>query len=284
MRPTLFNIGRIGIHSYGVMLVLGFTAGLLLAIREGRRRGISRDDIIDCGLWVLLSGIVAARLLYIFLDWSYFAGHWARWYQIQKGGLSFHGALLGAALAVAVFARRRNLGIARLYDTLTPSLPLGYAIARIGCFLNGCCQGHPTSLPWGVTFPPTFENLGLPSQPVHPTQLYASLLSLLVFGVIMLLRSRLHWHGQLFAAYLVLYSLQRYVVEFYRSGASAHAFPGLAPLTQAQVLSVIIALGAGVALVLLERRRMREGQQEAPAQGPPATEEEPTPRKRRIHR
>lgn len=284
MRPTLFNIGPIGIHSYGVMLVLGFAAGMLLAIREGRRRGISKDDIIDCGLWVLLSGIVAARLLYIFLDWDYFAGQWGKWIQIQKGGLSFHGGLLGAVAAVTIFAHRRNIGIAKLYDTLTPSLPLGYAIARIGCFLNGCCEGHATSLSWGVSFPPALGQAGLSPQPVHPTQLYASLLSLVVFGAILLLRSRLPGPGQLFAAYVILYSLQRYIVEIYRSGASAHVFPPLAPLTQAQVLSVIVALTAGVVLVALERRRLSEAGEETEIAPSAPVEPEPTPKKKRTHR
>ncbi|MFQ6131879.1 MAG: prolipoprotein diacylglyceryl transferase [Armatimonadota bacterium] len=284
MRPTLFNIGSLGIHSYGVMLVLGFSAGLLLAIREGRRRGISRDDIIDCALWVLLSGIIAARLLYIFLDWDYFAGQWGRWIQIQKGGLSFHGALLGAAVAVTIFASRRKIGIARLYDALTPSLPLGYAIARIGCFLNGCCQGTPTHLPWGVAFPKALEGSALVAQPVHPTQIYASLLSLVVFGVVLLLRTRLHWQGQLFLSYLALYSAQRYAVEIYRSGASAHVFPPLAPLTQAQVVSLVIALAAAAALILTERRRLSQPEPEPEPEPAPAPETEPTPKKKRTHR
>ncbi len=296
MRPILFEFHLWRdwpIRSYGFMLMLAFVVGILWALREGRRRGITSDVIIDCSLWVLLSSVFCARLLFIALDWQNYAGNWREWYRLWEGGLSFHGGLFGAALATAIFARRRGIRLGLLADVLTPSIPLGYAIARVGCFLNGCCHGGPTDLPWGHQF---LARPALPGHELtpasHPTQIYASLASLLVLGVVLLLRGRTRVPGQLVWTYLALYGLQRFIIEFWRAGASATALPLLGSLTEAQVASIPLTIGAAAIVIYLDRRPPPAPEdaedQAAPAdrEAKPAPEQQPAaqPRRRRTHR
>jgi phosphatidylglycerol---prolipoprotein diacylglyceryl transferase len=231
--PILFHLGPVQVHSYGVMLMLGFLAGIALSQRQARRMGLSPDLPIDLGVWILVFAIVLSRLVFVALNWSEsshrlldIVGIW------REGGLSFHGGLLGGILATLLYGRLHKLSFWVMADLLSPGLALGYALARIGCFLNGCCYGETTTLPWGVVFP------GITTDPCHPTQLYSSLGSLIILALLLRVQPRLKARGQLFATYLILYTILRGIVEIFRSGATGQVVFG--PITQAQVASVII--------------------------------------------
>ena len=284
MWSELFSIGPVRIHSYGVMLAIGFLAGILWMRREGRAKGLGTDVVLDFGLWTLLSSVLAARALFVALNWSDFAASPRDILWLWRGGLSFHGGVLGAVAAACVFGPRRKIPVGVLADAAAPAIPLGYALARIGCFLNGCCHGCPTHLPWGVRFPATPGDPTVLTEPSHPTQIYASLMSLAVFGFILLLKPHFHARGQVFAAYLAIYSLQRYVIEFWRAECSAVPFGPLAPLTQAQVVSVAIGVIAAAFLLVEEWVRLhRAGEPPEPA---PSEAEEPKvpPKRKRMRR
>jgi phosphatidylglycerol:prolipoprotein diacylglycerol transferase len=240
MRPVLFQFGRLELRAYGVMLVLAFTAGILWAMREARLRGLAPERMIDAGLAALVGGLIGARILYIALDPVL---GWRDLPYIWRGGLSFHGGLIGGMLLVALYAIAVKVNPGLIYDTGAPSMALGYAIARIGCFLNGCCYGCPTNLPWAVRF--RDQTTGELTPPSHPAQLYASLCSLVAFAVLLWLRPRARVHGQLFIAYVGLYGIVRFIPEIFRKGyTSGPAIAG--PLTLAQVVSVgMVALGIG---------------------------------------
>jgi len=238
VRPVLFQVGPLSVHAYGAMLVLAFAVGIWWAMREARLRGLPAERMVDAGLAALIGGLVGARILYIALD-SYLG--WRDLPFIWRGGLSFHGGLIGGIITVALYALLARVNPALIFDTGAPSMALGYAIARIGCFLNGCCYGGPTNLPWGVRFrDPTTAELTPPS---HPAQLYATIGGLVVFAILLRLRPRARVHGQLFIAYLGLYGVIRFVVEFFRKGyTSGPALPG--PFTAAQVASIgLVVLG-----------------------------------------
>jgi len=219
------------------MLLLAFVVGVLWAIREAKLRGLAPERMVDSGLAALIGGLVGARILYIILD-PYLG--WRDLPFVWHGGLSFHGGLVGGILAVALYAAAVRVSIGLVFDTGAPSVALGYAVARLGCFLNGCCYGCPTDLPWAVRFrDPTSGELTLPS---HPAQLYAGLGSLIAFGILLWLRSRARVHGQLFIAYLGLYGVVRFVVEVFRKGYTSELMVGF--LTAAQVASIgLMALG-----------------------------------------
>lgn len=138
-------------------------------------------------------------------------------------------------------------------------IALGYSFARIGCFLNGCCHGVPTDLPWAVTFPVTGA-CTTPDVPVHPTQLYASALSFLIFAVLVYLKPRVKRPGHLFLGYLMLYSVMRFGVEFTRAGATARYLTEGFFMTEAQLASIIILVLSAIILIATWPRQPHDKQ------------------------
>ena len=256
MHPVLFKLGPLTVHSYGVFLMIGFAAAVLWSIREGARRGIAKDDIVDTGLALLVGGLIGARALFILLNRGSFSSP-AQWLHIWEGGLSFHGCLVGGAIAMFLIARRRGIPLIPLMDTAAPAVPLGYFFGRIGCYLNGCCYGGVCDLPWATRFHDATAPGGL-TPPSHPTQLYSALAGLFMFGFLAWLSRRQRFDGQLALLFFVLYSTYRFIVEFFRKGVSARvAFEGL---TQAQVASILIALTALILMAVAasaQKRRAR---------------------------
>jgi phosphatidylglycerol---prolipoprotein diacylglyceryl transferase len=262
MHPYLIRFGPLTIYSYGAMLLVGFLAGLWWARREGRRRGIASGAIVDLSLWMLFGSLLFARIFFVLLNLAFYRsqplsalflgnGHFA----IQ--GLSFHGGLFGAMLGSFIFCRRARLSWLLLADIMAPAAALGYGFGRIGCFLNGCCYGAPTHLPWGTRFLIDPET-GVCTPPSHPTQIYAALGSWAIFGLLLLLRNKLPGKGQLAFSYLALYSVLRFGVEFFRRGSTAIVSWG--GLTQAQIASIIIFV---IALVLIFYLRPRPSSRKA---------------------
>lgn len=241
--------GPLKVRAYGVMLLLAFTTGALYIYRFGKPGGLTPLLVVDMVFLQLVLSIVGARLLYVILDLKDYAAHPDTVVDVWRGGLSFHGGLAGGILATVLFSRWRKVRLSVLMDLGAIALAIGYAITRIGCFLNGCCHGHATNLPWGVVFP---ENPG-PPVPVHPTQLYASAGSLLLAYVLHRLRPHMHRPGQIFALYLVLYSVLRFGCEQTRRGATANPFALLPALTQGQAACIAIAIIGLVWFLLLQR-------------------------------
>lgn len=260
MLPTFFHIGPIAVRSYGTLLMLGFIAGILLTSRQARRVGLGAELAVDLGLWALVGGIAGARAVFVALNWSDFAAHPVEaCYLWQQGGLSFHGGLLGGVVAALALARRRRVSFWLLADAAAPGLALGYGITRFGCFLNGCCYGAPTSLPWGVRFP-LFVDSNITTEPSHPTQIYSALGSFLILTVLLRMQARLSARGQLFLLYLALYSMLRSAVEVLRKGYTARVLVG--PITQAQAASALMFVAAVVGLALLGRTSRKRVQPE----------------------
>ncbi len=257
--PLPFGWGALPIYGYGLMLVLGFLAGLALSVHRGRRRGIQPTVITDLALYCLLAGIVGARIAYLFLGYEAdpLAAHpLLDLIAIWKGGLVFQGGLVFALGVVIWYLASRRLPAGKLADIFAPGIALGVAIGRIGCFLNGCCFGRicPPAAAHCVTFPglehpqgpglvffhhyslmeagelvPRLRALGYPPEtfgsltetalplPVYPTQLYAAG-AMLVVCLLLLAIDRLpkRFPGMLMTVFLMLYSAQRFVVEFWR--------------------------------------------------------------------
>jgi len=252
MHPVLFSIGGVSIRSYGVMLVVGFLLGLWRAVRVSRKRGIDSEHAADASLVALLTGIVGARLLYLLLNvpregWGVFREA----HRIWEGGLSFHGGLAAAVIGVWIYVRIKRIHFLVLADLLSPSLALAYAFARIGCFLNGCCYGHPTDLPWAFIF--TDPAYGAATLPSHPSQLYAFAANLVIFWILTRIEKLNRPAGFVFASYIALYSTYRFLNEFTRKGATAEVW--FAGLTQAQAISLASVLVCGLILIRMNRGR-----------------------------
>ena len=158
MRQVLFRIPipgtalEVPVFGYGVFVFLGFAAALWLAIRRARRARIASEHLLDLGLWMLLAGVIGGRVLFVVMFWDQMQGP-LDLIAIWRGGLVLYGGVIGAMAALLVFALRHRLPLLRLLDLLAPAVILGVGIGRIGCFMNGCCWGDPTLVPWAVSFP-----------------------------------------------------------------------------------------------------------------------------------
>ncbi len=276
MHPVLLQIGRFKVHSYGTMLALAFVVGILLTYaRLKRTREIEPDKVVDLALFVLIGGIIGARLLYVLLNLRDYHSV-ADVVMVNRGGLSFHGGLLGAMLGGWVFARINHVPFLQICDLSSPAGALGYAITKVGCFLNGCCYGTPTDLPWACQFPAFPGALLEKTPPSHPVQIYDALINLPVFFILLALLRRKRYHGQVFFSWIVLYSLTRIFTEYFRQGVTAKYFlPQLWGrwITEAQFASALLVLLFGVVLAINRRRRDLLPEQAERAHGLPSPKE-----------
>lgn len=245
------RFGPVQIKAYGTMLIVAFAAGAWFVARHGDRRVLLPAEVVDMALWALIGAILGSRIIFVLLDWRTYAARPQHILNVWEGGLSFHGGLLGAMVAGLLFAHLRRKSFLRMADLCAPGIALGYAFARIGCFLNGCCHGHECHLPWAMVFPHGEIN----DRPVHPTQLYSLLASLAIMYCLVRLRPVLRFKGQIFGAYLFLYSIARFLLEFTRAGATGKYMEGSAGLTVGQFASIWIALAGLLYVVLTWRYR-----------------------------
>jgi len=251
MFPVLFRFGPFTLHTYGVLLAAGFAAALALCLREARREGLDADSVTNFFLLNVLAAIIGSRLLYVIFEYRYFREHPLDVVRIWEGGLVFHGGLLLAVAASAVYLKRSGLPLWKMADISAPAIALGQAVGRLGCLAAGCCYGKVTNLPWGITFSHP-ETLAPRDIPIHPSQLYSSLSGWIIFLILILYRRGRHASGQVFWLYLLLASSFRFVEDFFRGGTTRLAlFPGL---TAVQGLTLIIAPAAALFFLIFARR------------------------------
>jgi len=206
------------------MIFLAFAFGLWLGIKRARKVGIESDSIMDFVVWIMISSLVGARLTYVIFNWSEFASRpldaispFQSDGSIGIAGLVVLGGVAFAIPTAAIFAKRRKIPFWKLVDVMMPSLAFGLAIGRIGCYLNGCCFGLPTDLPWGVQFPKgAFAGVVFPGAHVHPTQLYDFIYNSLIALVLLWYTPKKRFEGELFALFLVIYGTMRIWVEALR--------------------------------------------------------------------
>lgn len=240
MHPILLNTGFFTVYSYGVMLAVAFLAGILVAMYFAEREGIDPEVVLDIALWTIISAIAGARVLYVILFLHEFSGNLLEIFMIQHGGLVFYGGLIASLIAIHFRARAVNLSLWKAFDIASPAALLGYSIARVGCFLNGCCYGVPASVPWAVVFPDLSGHR-------HPTQLYASLTVFMIFIIIVLLWRKKRFEGQIFLESVMMYSVYRFAIEFLRTNERYYY------LSASQWLS-IIAASAALGVFIWKRR------------------------------
>jgi phosphatidylglycerol:prolipoprotein diacylglycerol transferase len=313
MKPVLMSLrlrgGEIALHTYGILIACGFAMGIALAFRDGRRRGLDGGKILDLSFWILVTGLVGSRIFYVALNAADFARScagsddatprrltaivWdcARPLQVWEGGLVFYGGFLAAGATALLFARRQGWSFATIGDLFAPSLALGHAFGRLGCFAAGCCFGKvcAAGVRWAAAFPRdsvAFDELqsvgavapgALATPPLFPTQLYEAAGELAIFLLLIALRRRELARksalrpGALLLLYAMLYGVLRFTVEMFR-GDFARRYviewltPGLARrlglppgepvlLSYGQLVSLAIVSGALAALI--HRRRQR---------------------------
>lgn len=259
------RLGPLAVRSYGVMMLLAFAAALTWMYLDRDRYGFTRLQVLHVALLGFAGGILGSRIGFVLLEWHDYSQHLSDALDIWQGGMSWHGGVAGALLVLLVASRVMKVSVGRMFDLSAPGVAVAYAIARIGCFLNGCCYGHECNLPWGVTFP-QIDSSSPPPVPVHPTQLY-SVVGTLLFTLPMLLwiTPWLRRPFSRFMGFLVLSSIVRFMVEFYRRGATGEVFAPLPQLTVAQAASIGIIIVCGVAIVAREWRGWRQADADDPS-------------------
>lgn len=231
MHPVLFNLWKYPVYSWGLSLALAFVVGTLLSAKMGKKRGIDPDNIIDLALIVCIASIIGARALHVLLNLRDYVQYPSSIIQMRDGGLSFFGGLGGGVLAGVIYCRVKKINIGEMGDVVAPAVALGYAIVRIGCLLNGCCYGTYCELPWALSAGPD-------GMPRHPAQIYSSIYSLIIFAILMKMQPKRKFDGHILWLYVGLYSIARFIVEFWRVGVRDY----FAPFTATQILCVVLGV------------------------------------------
>ncbi|KPL00435.1 MAG: hypothetical protein AMJ91_04755 [candidate division Zixibacteria bacterium SM23_73_3] len=252
MFPVLIELGPVAVRTYGFLLALSFIAGILFSARRAKKNGLGIQWLPDLSLIILISAIVGSRFFYVIYHLEEFEGHLLDMInpiqstgEIGIGGLSMFGGLVLSVICGVIYARAKKLNVWRIGDILAPSIMLGLGIARIGCFLNGCCFGQPSQSCFAVIFPPdSAAGYMFPDTPIFPVQLAAAFYGFLIFGILLALEKFKRFHGFTFWLMLVFYSLARFIVDFFRyyEESAIVAKIGNAQFTINQALGVLIFL------------------------------------------
>jgi phosphatidylglycerol:prolipoprotein diacylglycerol transferase len=238
MHPILFRLGGLAVYAYGFFVAIGFVAGVIFATLRARKEGIPFEKVVDL-FYTVLSAILGSRILFVLINLDVYRENPLQIFKIWEGGLVFYGGLI-LAIGVSIgYMRWHRLPIWKFADLFSPSIALGLFFGRIGCFFAGCCYGRETSLPWGIIFtdPNSLARLNVP---LHPTQLYESTSSLIIFFFLNWMEKKKTFDGQLFWLFLFLYSVTRFFIEMLRDDPRGFLFRGL--LSTSQGIGIFLAI------------------------------------------
>jgi phosphatidylglycerol:prolipoprotein diacylglycerol transferase len=247
--PKLIEIGDFYLPTYGVLVALGFLAGLAATVKLAKRAGFNSEIITNLAVYVALSDMLGAKLFMIAFDWRDYAAAPGRIFSfetLQAAGV-FQGGLILALITAFFYMRQQGLPVLGTADIFAPGVAIGHAVGRLGCFAAGCCWGVECDLPWAVTFhdPVAFGLTGVPLEVgLHPTQLYESVAEFALFAFLFALCRKPHVPGRVIGLYLVLSSAMRFGIEFLRF----HQQPVNYGLSLTQWISIALAL-AGIVLL-----------------------------------
>jgi phosphatidylglycerol:prolipoprotein diacylglycerol transferase len=245
------------------MMVLAISAAICVILRLGRREGLDSGLLLDFSTWLLLVGLLGAKVLMVLSNWDYYRqspGEIFSRNTFLSGGV-WYGGLIAAFLFAAWYIRLHHLPFWKVVDVYAPALSLGLGLGRIGCFAAGCDYGKPTTSMWGVVFtsPIAHEVSGVPlGIPLYPSQPMMFLAGLSIFAILMWRYPRKSRDGEIFVLYLALYAVARFFIEFVR-GDEDRGFVFNHLLSTSQFIA-ILALAAAVWMALILRRKPAQQQ------------------------
>jgi phosphatidylglycerol:prolipoprotein diacylglycerol transferase len=249
MDPVAFHLGPLVIRWYGIMAACAFLAGLWELHRRRRFAGLSPEQISDIILIAMISGVIGSRIFFVVQFWDQYSGHLLDIVRIDKGGLVYYGGFFFALMNLCIYAVWRKIDVLRVLDLFAPAMALGHVLARIGCFLNGCCYGKVTEAVCGCSYSPLYHpDMGGVLR--HPVQLYEAGANLAIFFFLDRLLGKTR-KGRIAALYLLCYGMMRIGIEFFRGD---HRDFLLGHLTPAQTIGVFLMIPAGLFLLGWSRR------------------------------
>jgi len=250
--PIIFSIGHLHLRWYSLIVITAISVGIWLAAREAARKGFKKEDIYDAAIWVILGGMIGARLFHVLDHWTdKYAVHPIQALYIWEGGLAIWGAVAGGLVVVAILARLHGWRLPKLVDAAAPGLVLTQAIGRIACIITGDAMGKPTTVPFGFAY--SSPNAMVPQLGVYytPMPVYEIIANLGIFALLWQLRERNLPDGLLFLVYLSLYSIERFFLAF-TSSYQIMAFG----LTQSQIVA-LVSLAVAVPLIVRSQMHRR---------------------------
>ena len=228
MYPELFSVGPITVYTYGVLLAASYLLGLRLAMSRAKRWGLDANRVLDLGIYIIIAALVGAKLLLLVVDRDQFLRDPKELFSLARSGGVFYGGLILAVGVAFWYIARHRMPFWTTCDVFAPGIALGHVTGRLGCLAAGCCFGRPTDLPWGITFknPLAASLVGTPLNiRLHPTQLYEAGAELLILIALLTTEKRGRpFAGRTFWAYMLLYAISRYIIEFYRGDPRGSLF------------------------------------------------------------
>jgi len=250
--PIIFTIGHFNLRWYSLIVISAILIGIWLALKEAGRKGFNKDKIADSLIWIIIAGLIGARLFHVIDHWpDEFAANPLRAFAIWEGGLAIWGGVIGGMIAASVLARIQHWKLPRLLDAFVPALVLAQAIGRVACIITGDAVGKPTTGPFGFAY--TSPNAMVPQLGVYytPTPVFEIVMNLAIFVLLWKLRKKNLSDGMLTLIYLSLYSLLRFFVAF----TSSYKIIALG-LNQAQIVSVLVfAISMPLMAILTLKKR-----------------------------
>lgn len=248
INPILFSIGHFSLRWYSLIVMAAIAIGIWIASREAKRKGLPVEKFYDMTIWVVIAGLLGARLFHVIDHWSdIYAFNPIQAFYFWDGGLAIWGGVIGGILAAALFALTHQWKIRVILDALVPGAVLGQAIGRFACIITGDAVGRPTTGPLGFEY--TSPNSAVPQTGVYyfPTPILEIIMNFGIFGLLWILRKKKLRDGFLSLLYLVLYSVGRFFINFYNT----YRIIALG-LDQAQWISLdVLAISLPILLYLL---------------------------------
>lgn len=245
MKPILFEFSFIKIYGYGLMIMIGILAALCLLSYRSKKQQYNEDNVWDMAILSIICGVIGGKVMYIITDIKEVLQNPSVLRNVGNGFV-IYGAILGGILGVYIYSKKKDWDTLSVLDLLVPSLPLAQGFGRIGCFLAGCCYGKVTSLPIGVEF----NNSPFAPANVHliPTQIYSSIFDFMLALFLLWYDRHERKKGRLFSLYLIIYSIGRFLIEFFRGDPRG----SISIFSTSQFISLFVLL-FGVLLFNFER-------------------------------
>ncbi|MBS4537756.1 prolipoprotein diacylglyceryl transferase [Clostridium sp. D2Q-11] len=242
----IFKVGHFTIYLFGITIALGMIVGSLVMLKEGKRKGISTDKLMDLLIYTLVISVIGARLFYILVfNLEYYLNNPKAIFAIREGGLSIQGGLIFGIMFALWYTKKNNLNFWKIADTFAPGIIIGQAIGRIGCDVFGIPMSEQYF--WGIK---------INNQLLHPTQIYEAILDLLLFMYLWRIRNKIKYNGEIFIKYIIGFSIIRGIVEFFRFNPIVFG-----PFTVAHVTSLVIIIIALLVNKYIKKDKIQEGKQ-----------------------
>lgn len=255
MFPILFRLGPVTVHTYGVLLALGVASGLGFLFVQAKKQGLNASRLVDMAFYTIIVSLLGAKLVLLAGHFSYYWRNPGDLFSLARSGGVFQGGLAFGLVFALWYLHKHRLPTWKTADIIGPALALGHGFGRIGCFSAGCCFGRMSEMPWGVSFHSEYahELTGVPLKTLlHPVQLYESALNFINFLMLFFLLKRKKFDGQVFALYIINYSIIRYFTEFFRGDHAEKVFliHGTSPYLSVSLPQLFCVLGLAGVMIL----------------------------------